>query len=506
VKFWENPEFVRHLRADLRGPRAITMGTLTLVICGLAGLSCWGSAENLNEFFKLFHYWLVGIQFTIMGFWCSSACGQAISRERDLKTFDFLRTTRLTAGELAIGKIFGAPIMAYFVTACSLPISIIAGILGGIPAATLLGIYVLLFVFALFVSVMGLWISMLLEKSSAAAAVVLILLPTAMGFSFTGSPFPGFSAISIFPAILSLYHSKADAVAFLPTIFGFQVPFVVLTILLYAAFGVWFVLMTVRNLKKEREEMRLLSHWQAIGMVAFLNVLFYALLDPKRLIPVAQFDYRAGSAVLHPWEAAVMVVVLNASILFLVGCAVIASKERLKVWWRQRVAGEVSYLSRDGFVWPWLAMGAAVGYALLAGEAFGLSSNNVSWRDWELGFSAVLFLNILIFIIRDITFLQWCALTRMKRPLFKGFLYLTLYYVAVAIIGSVMSLASETAGSSVMGLFSPWQMMGAHQTGLSHVQASYVGMALQAVFSAFLVTLIARRLSRPPVLIPATSS
>ncbi|HET7840043.1 MAG TPA: hypothetical protein VFM21_00480, partial [Terriglobia bacterium] len=204
--------------------------------------------------------------------------------------------------------------------------------------------------------------------------------------------------------------------------------------------------------------------------------------------------------------AAVMVVVLNACVLFLVGCAMIGSKERLKVWWRQRVAGEVGYLSRDGFVWPWLAIGAGVGYALLAGEALGLSSNKLSLHEWNLGFAALLFLDILIFIIRDITFLQWCAMTRMKRPIFKGFLYLTLYYVAVAIIGSVMSLASETAGGSVMGLFSPWQMMGAHETGLAHVQASYVGIALQAVFSAFLVTLIARRLSRPPVLVPATST
>ncbi len=503
MKFWENPEFVRHLRADLRGPRAITMGSLTLIICALFGLSCWGSTENLNEFFKLFHYWLVGIQFTVLGFWCASACGQAISRERDLKTFDFLRTTRLTAGELAIGKIFGAPIMAYFVTACSLPISIIVGVLGGIPATTLLGVYVLLFVFALFVSLMGLWVSMLLEKSSAAAAVVLTLMPTLVGFSFSGSPFPGFAGISIFPALLSLYHVKADVAMAVPVLFGIKVPFLVVTILLYATFGAWFALMTVRNLKKERDEMRLLSHWQAVGLVAFLNVLYYAFLDPKRLL---ETPLAGPYGAIHPWEAAVVVVVLNASVLFLVGCAMIGSKERLKVWWRQRLAGEVGYLSRDGFVWPWLAMGACVGYALLAGEAFGLSNDNISWREWDLGFSAVLFLNILIFIIRDITFLQWCALTRMKRPLFKGFLYLTLYYVAVAIVGSVMSLASETAGGSILGLFSPWQMMGAHETGLAHVQASYVGMALQAVFAAFLVTLIARRLSRPPVLIPATST
>jgi hypothetical protein len=503
VKFWENPEFIRHVRADLRGPRAITMAALTLVICGLAALSCWGSAENLNQFFRLLHYWLTGIQFSVLGIWCASACGQAISRERDLKTFDFLRTTRMTAGELAVGKIFGAPIMAYFVTACSLPISIVAGTLGGIPAMTLAGIYLLLLVFAMFVSVVGLWVSMLLEKSNAAAAVALILLPNGMGFSFYGSPFPGLSAMSIFPAIFSLYHAKVDAVAVPPTFFGFNVSFLALTIVLYAAFGAWFVLMTVRNLKKERDEMRLLSHWQAIGLVAFLNVLYYAFLDPKRLVAHEHFGYSGG---FHPWEGAIAAVVLNGSILFLVGTAMIGSKERLKVWWRKREAGETGYLSRDGFVWPWLAIAAVVGYALLLGEAFGLSAGELSWHDWKLGFSAVLFLDFLIFIIRDITFLQWCTLTRMNRPIFKGFLYLSLYYVAVGIVGSVLGLASESAGSTVLGLFSPWQIMGASETGLAHVNASYIGMALQALISGLMITLIGRRLSRPAVLVPATSS
>jgi hypothetical protein len=108
VKFWENPEFIRHVRADLRGPRAITMATVTLVICGLVGMSCWSSAKDLNEFFRIFHFWLVGIQFTVLGIWCASACGQAISRERELKTFDFLRTTRLT-GSLPSERFLARP-------------------------------------------------------------------------------------------------------------------------------------------------------------------------------------------------------------------------------------------------------------------------------------------------------------------------------------------------------------------------------------------------------------
>ena len=500
MKFWENPEFIRHVRADLRGPRAITMATVTLVICALVGLSCYSGAKDLNEFFRHFHYWLVGIQFAVLGIWCASSCGQAVSRERELKTFDFLRTTRLTAGELAVGKILGAPIMAYFVAACSLPVSLVAGAMGGIPWPTLAGIYILLPAFALFASVLGLWLSLLLEKSNAASAVVLLLLPTGLGFSFLSSPFPGFSAMSVFPAIFSLYGAGPEGLQVHPLIFGFKVSYLALTLLLYATFGAWLALMIVRNLKKDREEMRLLSHWQAIGLVTYLNILFYAMLNPARL--VGMFGVRTFT----PWDTAMTNVVLNGSVLFLVGCAILGSKERLKIWWRKRAAGEAGYLSPDGLVWPWLALGAGVAYVLLVAEAFGTNGANLSWHDWRLGFAAVLFLDFLVFIVRDITFLQWCSQTRMKRPIVKGFLYLTLYYVAVAIVAGVFGLASAGTGGMVLGLFSPWQMLGAADSGLTNLYASYAGMGIQVVLTGFMINLIERRLGRAPALVPATST
>ncbi|MBZ5543521.1 MAG: ABC transporter permease [Acidobacteriia bacterium] len=178
LEFWRNPEFVRHLRAELRPPRAITAAFLAVVVCALAGLACWASEhENLRVFFRTFHGWLVGIQFVGLAFWCASGCGQAITRERELKTYDFLKTTRLTAGEIVLGKILGAPIMGYFVVGCTLPISLAVGALGGYGLGTLVGVYVLLLAFALFVSLMGLWLSMLLEKSSSAAVAILTLLP-----------------------------------------------------------------------------------------------------------------------------------------------------------------------------------------------------------------------------------------------------------------------------------------------------------------------------------------
>jgi ABC-type transport system involved in multi-copper enzyme maturation permease subunit len=498
VRFWQNPEFVRHVRAEMRTPRAVTMAALTLVICALVGLSCWGAADDLSQFFRLFHYWLMGIQFCTLGLWCASACGQAIARERELKTFDFLRTTRLTSWDLMVGKITGAPIMAYFVVGCSLPVSIVTGVLGGISPGTLAGVYLLMLVYALFVSVVALWGSMLAEKSNALVALVVFLAPLGIGAPFAYSPFSGFSALDPYATIKSLYGAQPGAGAVSPAVFGIHAAYLPLSIFLYAAFGVWFVLMLARNLKKERDEICLLSHWQAIGFVAFLNVLYFGFLNPRLLEPAPVLDFT-------PQSASAVAVALNSAILFLVGVALIGSREKLKVWWRKRAAGTEGYLSGEGIVWPWLVMGAVVAYALLAAEALGLM-RSVPLASWQLGFEAVAFLNILVFVVRDVVFLQWCTLTHMKRPLFKGFLYLWLYYGAAGIIASVTGLASQTTQNVLLGLFTPWLALSQENARFSATHAAYLGIAFQVAVTALLLTAINRSLSRPPVLVAATAS
>ena len=491
MQFWRNPEFVRLSRAEMRAPRAITMAVLALVVCALVGLSCWGAVDESKDFFHLFHVWLVGIQFTVLGFWCATACGHAISRERELKTFDFLRTTRLTAMELAVGKVFGAPIMAYFVVACTLPLSVGSGLLGGISPATLVGVYVLLVAFALFVSILSLWVSMLLEKSNSGLAVIVTLLPIGFGYTFTYSPFSGFSALSIFPALFDFYNVRTGGQQFPPTVVGIEVPYLLLTLFLYGAFGAWFVLMLVRNLKKEREEMNLITGWQAIGFVAFLNILYYLFLDPKKLT----MAFSSGS--FRSQDAAGVALSVNTMLLYMLGLALIGSREKLKVWWRNMQAGHESFLARNGLVWPWLLIGALVAYAFLAAEALGLQ-RAVPVSSWRLGISAVIFFDLVVFVVRDITFLQWCTLTRMKRPLLKGFLYLWLYYVAVGIVTSVVGLASQSASALVAGLLTPWQIFGLESVGLASAHPSYVGMALQIAVTFLLITTTTRRLGRAP--------
>jgi len=491
LKFWRNPEFVRYARAELRAPRAITAGLLALVVCALVGLSSWAAEhEKIQMFFKLFHGWLTGLQFVFAAFWSASTCGQAISRERELKTFDFLRTTRLTPTEIMIGKVTGAPILAYFVVACTLPVSLLTGIWAGNSPLALLAVYVLLVVLMLFVSVVGLTISMVLEKSSTAVGALLILLPMTAFYSLGATQFPGLAGISILPSIMEVY-GVGDATDFhIPTIFGLETSYFIATLLLYAALGAWLVVMLRRNLKKDADQVRLLSRWGAVGFAAFLNVLFYAFLDPKMMSLSSGYDK------IQPQGLAIVAVVLNGLLFLLLGIATLTPQERLKVWWRRRAAREEGYFSEFGLPWPWLVAAALVAYGMLVAEAAGLAAS-FSLKDWQLGRAGYLMLVLLVFSIRDVLFLQWCAVTKMKRPLLKGLLYLSLYYIASTVIAAVAEVAGNKFAEKVFQLTTPFGALFTDNLGLRASPLVFVGLLLQLGAVFLVLRAIHDRISRP---------
>src|SRR5208282_1031294 len=104
-----------------------TTAVVSIVLCSLIVLMYFhpgefpSSASEARESSKVLYATLVSVQALVLCLWCLSLCSQAVASERALKTFDFLRTTRLNSWELLLGMIFGAPVIAYFAVACSLP-------------------------------------------------------------------------------------------------------------------------------------------------------------------------------------------------------------------------------------------------------------------------------------------------------------------------------------------------------------------------------------------------
>lgn len=520
LKFWRNPEFIRHVRAELRPARAITVAVVVLFLCALIGLACWAQRQEIldralqdaqqhdgtftayaetlrqttvRQSWLLLAQWLLGLQGGLLTLWSLLACAQSVTAERDRKTWDFQRTTSLTPAELLIGKLLGEPVLVYFGTLCALPVALVAGLAGGLSFSTLAAAYVSILATALFLGLGGLWLSTLLETRSRGIGLIGALAFYGMitgTFGLARSWFPGLAALSPLTALHTVLGMNFDGRNVTPTLFGHEIPWLVMTLLLCGSFGAWFVLMLVRNLKRDYDEIRPLSRWEAVGCAAFLNFVFYALLVlEQRNLSAAEFIS--------------FMVALNGVILFVVGLATLTPHERLKVWWRGRAAGTMSMFSEDGLPWPWLALSAIVAYALMV---WGM----LAWRmslDFHvrsLAMAAVQLLVILVFITRDILFIQWCTLTRLRQPVVKGFLFLCLYYLAAAVVTMICSISGENAGLDALRILTPFGIFDSNGEWAYIPFSLYAGLAVQVGFIAVIMVAISKRLARP-ALVPVAS-
>ena len=519
-RFWSNPEFIRHRRAELRPTRAITVGAVVLLLCVLIGLACWSSQQhqllNLQQAAEqygtdawkdrlnvlqdnfvrqtslVFFRWLVGLQAIALTFWTLFSCAQSVSGERDRKTWDFQRTTRLTSAEILIGKLLGEPVLVYFAVLCAAPVTLISGLAAGLSLGTVLSIFVFLVAISIFLGLGGMWLSTQLESRTRAVGLIaaLALYGFTLGFyNFRDSGLPGLAAMSPLTGILNAL-GETGPMKISPVLFNHPVSWLLMTLLLCGSFGAWLWLMLVRNLKRDYPEIRPLSRWEAVGCAAFLNFMIYALLSPIHTIG---FEGRVG------WfndgkSVALFAVAMNGLFLFLMGLATLTPQERLKVW--RRTANKSALFADDGLPWPWLAMSAVVAYALMV---WGLLAWNhtLPLESTTLQASAIRLMLVLVFVTRDVLFLQWCMLTRLRQPVVKGVLFLALYYMAAVVMTGLAAVTSEHAARFILALLTPVQVFDPEIRGLAFPGMTYAGFLLQIGVIGVVVMAINNRLLRP---------
>jgi len=131
VLFLENPELRQNLRIELSSNRVLTAGIITAVFALIVvpsllpgnrpGISAGGFGPI--SFYLMAMLWSQRITLTLGG---AISCWRAVRRERELNTYDYQRITRLSPLELAVGKLFGAPALAYFVTLCLVPPAVLS--------------------------------------------------------------------------------------------------------------------------------------------------------------------------------------------------------------------------------------------------------------------------------------------------------------------------------------------------------------------------------------------
>jgi hypothetical protein len=340
------------------------------------------------------------------------------------------------------------------------------------------------------------WLSTLLESRTRGIGLIgaLALYGFTLGaYGFRESGLPGLAALSPLMGIFDALGAEGPGLRRIaPVLFGHEVPWLLMTVLLCGSFGAWLAVMLIRNLKRDYQEIRPLSRWQAIGCAAFLNFLIYALLSP---VDSTGMGARVG------WfpdskSVALFAVAINGLILFLMGLATLTPQERLKVWRRKRTTGESALFADDGLPWPWLGISAAVAYALMV---WGLLAwdHTIPLDMHTLQTAAIQLLLVLVFVMRDVLFLQWCVLTRLRQPVVKGVLFLCLYYTASGVLAGLASVSSNDAARWVLALLTPVQAFDVDVRGLAFPAATYAGLALQTGVIGVVLLAISNRLQRP---------
>lgn len=465
---WSNPEFLRNVRAQLRPAKVVATACICAALSIVIGYSA--SQQNDRQLASGPAGW--GIQVLQIAFWLQAlmlaagggiACINSIHREKEQNTFDYQRVTRMTPLELALGKLFGAPVFTYFVFLCLMPLALFGAVMGKRPALTVVAAYAVLLVATLAVHVLALLISLLTIRGSHTAAILVLLVilgtgtvntpgDTLGGPSFRVHSFGPFYAAQVVqwgrwePAGTEL-GARLEPLWDEDTFFGQKVHHVPMLLVIDLMFMGWFLLALVRNIKRDPNYYEIYSPLQSLGFAVFLNVLFVAFYQWQHFAFVP-FD------LLHrvtPMESQAFLLMLNVAVFFCLGLAAIRNRERVRRILRTRESGGANWLD---LTWPapfMVAGTVAATLVILAGVAWGHSGN----PELDMNFAVFRALFFVAWITRDMQFLQWMSLRRSKHPLVMGALFLIIFYTCAMILMASLGILTRPDRTSFSAFFIP---------------------------------------------------
>jgi hypothetical protein len=460
-----NPELLRNSRIQLRRGRLLAAA----VICAAVSLSFvtvyrFSPRDNLKGLFVT----IFPLQAIILVIGGSIYCLQSVQREKDQNTFDFQRITRLSPLQLALGKVLGAPALAYFGTLCLTPVALWAALAGGVSVSTLLQMYIVLALGAFTFHCLAVLVSMVLEKGTSAGAMFFFLWAIGMTAIDMSSgyqqgplalhaigPFWAYNLVdtgaAIFPppAASPYYTGRAEDL-----FFGLHVPHSGVLIFLYATMAAWFLLALARNIKRDPSVYEIFRPIQAFALALYLNGIVLAFFRWVQGSYTQQPpDFYIGSWQFRPvtaQDAENAFLAFSLGIFLVLGLTLLRNRERSRRFLREVGASSADWLAA---IWPapYLILGT-----ILSGAAVILMirANAAPQADWSLGMGVVQVAFVGAWLARDFIYLQWMNLRRARRPLLTGILFLVVYYACVGVVLSTLNLFARDS-SSIAAIFIP---------------------------------------------------
>lgn len=428
--FLDNPELRRNLRIELSSRRLFTTGLITAVFA----LIVLPSLLPANRFVTTTVSSAVMTPYLLVVLWAQKitlvfgggiSCWRAVRRERELNTFDFQRITRLSPLELAVGKLFGAPSLAYFVTLCLVPPAVFsAATTGSVFLTQLLQSYVLLFTGSLAVHAFALMISTISDKGGSVSGVVLLLLLQV---------FPVIGWFFIAAAMTSTQNVR-DLSAF--RFYGLAVPPTILWAALELGFAAWPLLAVVRNIKIDLEAMQLFTVPQAVGFAIYCNFVW-----------IGFYPWRSGST----GTVGDPLLFLGVSFFYMVGIGVLHSRELVRRGLREARAA----LPAGGMLLGPIGLLMA-GAVLMEIVIVVLVEQYRAQNGVRFTHDLFLVLYFAAWMARDLFYLQWMKVRPVHSPLRKAFLYLGVFYISTSIVfrsALTSNMADTAAFAAWMGPF-----------------------------------------------------
>ena len=492
---WRNPEFIRNCRAQLRPRRLFLVASIIAALSLAIGYSLYqmyyGRPDWALTLFTIALYSQVFVLCLGGGF----ACMRSIAQEREQNTFDFQRVTQLSSLELALGKLFGAPAIAYFAALCILPATLVGAAVGGIPASRLAAALVILLLGSIAVHALMLLVSLGSTRTSAgftgmAAIFLLFLLLMAAGSPQLSRTFLELGPLSPASAVEFAKTGTWNAPA-LPAgrswhafstsvwtdlFFGIRLHHVPVLLVLYFTFILWCLVPLVRNLKRDPALLELYSPAQSVGLLAYLDVIlvgFYRLHRFDIDVLPANFAYEHTLA-----EAFSFLLVANLFLLYFLGLALLRNREQARRRAHHRADGAFAW---QDAAWPsvYVLAGAACAALLFLAR---FAHPGAITNDLNTNFAVFTCALLLATVLRDLCFLQWMNLRRSRRPLVLGVILLGVFYFCGGILLE-MAKFTEPVKTAFSAIVAPWPLASAEasvqQACTLNPTPWFIGLAVQ---------------------------
>lgn len=491
-RVWNNPEIVRNARMQLRPGRIIAAVIVCLAISG----TIWESIVHsdvavsfggLHKAGAVFAFTL-NLQIAVLLIGGGILVLQSVRREKDLNTFDFQRLTRLSASELAVGKLFGAPVGAYFVTLCFWPVALIAAIRGQIPGWTVTEAYAILLLGCIAFHSLALLISVVERRDAGVIGILLYL--AVLGVTLADSRMNSMIG-RVNPFVAGgLLGPRWTDFSFKDSFFGIALPHFAVLMVLYLAFSTWFLLAAIRNIKREPSLYEVYSPVEAFGFALFLGLLLIGFYPWQAnfyqgivRINVPDFVLGAIRRVATPTQQAEQYL-LGWIILLFAGMALVLLRNR------ERARRRLTIASSTAKVW-WMALWPApyimLGVGLMGGSVIALIAHyRYEGEAWSLPLAVYDVAFAAVWLSRDAICLQWLNLRRAKMPLASAALYYLIFYGCTGTVFSALFLYAVPRSAALTAMLLPSPLFALNESNWGPAQkiwlAALLAQAIQVIF------------------------